>query len=75
MLESLAPNFATNEFRLLIIDSIMSLYRVDFTGRGELADRQQLLGAFLRKATSMAEEFNIAVFMVGHAVCLPLGLC
>jgi meiotic recombination protein DMC1 len=28
-------------FRLLIIDSIIALFRVEFSGRGELAERQQ----------------------------------
>ena len=64
MLESLAQNFATNEYRLLVIDSVMSLYRTDYVGRGELSDRQAALGAFLRRATQIAEEFNIAVLMV-----------
>ena len=63
-LESLCQNFATNEYRLLIIDSIMALYRTDYMGRGELSERQQVLGQFLRKAASMAEEFNLVVFMV-----------
>ena len=63
-LESLAQNFATNEYRLLIIDSVMSLYRTDYVGRGELSERQQVLGGFLRKATQMAEEFNLVVLMV-----------
>ena len=30
-------------FKLLIVDSIMALFRVDYSGRGELADRQQHL--------------------------------
>ena len=64
MLEGLAQNFATNEYRLLIIDSVMALYRTDYVGRGELSDRQGVLAAFLRTATRMAEEFNIAVLMV-----------
>lgn len=66
LLEGLAANFATNEYRLLVIDSIMALYRTDFSGRGELAERQQSLGQFLRRAAHMAEEFNLVVFLVGH---------
>ena len=64
LLEGLAANFATNEYRLLVIDSVMSLYRTDFSGRGELSERQQVLGQFLRRATQMAEEFNLVVLMV-----------
>lgn len=55
LLNALASNFATNEYRLLIIDSIMNCFRVDFCGRGELADRQQKLNQFLSKLTHMAE--------------------
>ena len=64
LLEGLAANFATNEYRLLVIDSVMSLYRTDYVGRGELSERQQVLGTFLRRATQMAEEFNLVVLMV-----------
>ena len=66
LLEGLASNFATNEYRLLIIDSVMALYRTDYSGRGELSERQQVLGSFLRRATQMAEEFNLVVLMVNH---------
>ena len=64
-LDSLCANFATNEYRLLIIDSVMALYRTDYVGRGELSERQQVLGKFLRRATQMSEEFNLCVFLVG----------
>jgi meiotic recombination protein DMC1 len=64
LLEGLAANFATNEYRLLVIDSIMALYRTDYVGRGELSERQQALGQFLRRAAAMAEEFNLVVFLV-----------
>jgi meiotic recombination protein DMC1 len=30
-------------YRLLIIDSIIALFRVDYSGRGELGERQQKL--------------------------------
>ena len=36
-------------FKLLIVDSIMALFRVDFSGRGELADRQQKLAQMLSR--------------------------
>ena len=71
-LDGLCQNFATNEYRLLIIDSIMALFRTDFVGRGELSERQQLLGQFLRRAAQMAEEFNICVLMVSTSF-LSLG--
>jgi meiotic recombination protein DMC1 len=42
----------------------MGCFRSDYTGRGELSERQQKLGQFLKKVTAMAEEFNLAVLMV-----------
>ncbi|KAG0652668.1 Meiotic recombination DMC1 [Hyphodiscus hymeniophilus] len=70
-LESLCQNFATNEYRLLIIDSVMALFRTDYIGRGELSERQQVLGGFLRKATQMAEEFNLLVLMTNQVMSDP----
>ena len=28
-------------FRMIIVDSVIALFRVEFTGRGELSERQQ----------------------------------
>ena len=64
LLNTLASSFSGNEYRLLIIDSIMACFRVDYCGRGELADRQQKLNQYLSKLTHMAEEFNVCVLMV-----------
>lgn len=55
LLNTLPQSFATNEYRLLIIDSIMNCFRVDYCGRGELADRQQKLNQFLSKLAHVAE--------------------
>jgi Rad51 len=64
LLNTLAKEFAGGAYKLLIIDSIMNCFRVDYCGRGELADRQQKLNQFLMKLAHMAEEFNICVLMV-----------
>ncbi|KAJ5177433.1 uncharacterized protein N7500_000132 [Penicillium coprophilum] len=55
LLNTLAQAFAGGEYRLLVIDSIMNCFRVDYCGRGELADRQQKLNQFLMKLAHMAE--------------------
>lgn len=36
-------------FKLVIMDSITALLRVDYSGRGELAERQQKLGQLLSR--------------------------
>jgi hypothetical protein len=64
LLDSLATPFATGEYRLLVIDSVMGCFRTDYTGRGELSERQSKLGQYLDKVKAMAEQFNLAVLMV-----------
>ncbi|MCJ1339526.1 Meiotic recombination protein dmc1 [Bachmanniomyces sp. S44760] len=71
LLNSLAQSFVSNEFRLLIVDSIMNCFRVDYCGRGELADRQQKLNQFLSKLAHMAEEFNVCVLMTNQVQSDP----
>ncbi|KAL2824764.1 Rad51-domain-containing protein [Aspergillus cavernicola] len=64
LLNTLSKEFVGGDYRLLIIDSIMNCFRVDYCGRGELADRQQKLNQFLMKLAHIAEEFNVCVLMV-----------
>lgn len=44
--------------------------RVDFSGRGELAERQQKLGQMLSKLMKVAEEFNVAVLITNQGSVL-----
>ncbi|KAJ1537282.1 Meiotic recombination protein dmc1 [Nowakowskiella sp. JEL0078] len=74
LLNSLAAIFAAEkDYRLLIVDSIIALFRTDFSGRGELADRQQKLGIMLAKLMRMAEAFNVAVFITNQMCADPSG--
>lgn len=45
----LAAKMAEEPFKLLIMDSITGNLRVDFCGRGELAERQQKLGQLMQR--------------------------
>jgi len=58
-------------YSLLIIDSIMAPFRVDYSGRGELSERQQTLGKLLSKLLKISEQFNIAVYMTNQVTADP----
>ena len=73
LLGMLGAKMVDDQFRLLIIDSITALFRVDFIGRGQLADRQQKLGRMLSHLVKLAEEFNIAVYITNQVVSDPGG--
>ncbi|KIH63467.1 meiotic recombinase Dmc1 [Ancylostoma duodenale] len=58
-------------FKLLIVDSIMALFRVDYSGRGELAERQQKLAQMMSRLQKIAEEYNVAVFISNQMTADP----
>jgi len=58
-------------FKLLIVDSIMALFRVDYSGRGELADRQQHLAQMMSRLQKISEEYNVAVFITNQMTSDP----
>jgi len=62
----IASKMLEEQYSLLIIDSIMALFRVDFSGRGELSERQQHLGKMLSKLLKLAEQFNVAVLITNQ---------
>lgn len=59
---------AESRFSLLIVDSLTSLYRTDFSGRGELSARQMHLAKFLRALQRLADEFGVAVVVTNQVV-------
>jgi meiotic recombination protein DMC1 len=64
-----------DRFALLIVDSIMGIFRVDYSGRGELAERQQNLGRVMSKLQKLSEEFNVAVVLTNQVMADPGGGC
>uniref|UniRef100_A0A8C7ZJ53 Meiotic recombination protein n=1 Tax=Oryzias sinensis TaxID=183150 RepID=A0A8C7ZJ53_9TELE len=61
---------AADSALLQIIDSIMALFRVDFSGRGELAERQQKLAQMLKQLFVFL-EYNVAVFVTNQMTADP----
>ena len=73
LLSEVAGLMAQDQFSLIVVDSITALFRVDFSGRGELAERQQKLGKMMSQLIKIAEEFNVAVFITNQVVADPGG--
>uniref|UniRef100_A0A673AA06 DNA meiotic recombinase 1 n=1 Tax=Sphaeramia orbicularis TaxID=375764 RepID=A0A673AA06_9TELE len=63
--------YIQSEYFLSIVDSIMALFRVDFSGRGELAERQQKLAQMLSRLQKISEEYNVAVFVTNQMTADP----
>lgn len=57
--------------KLVIVDSIISLHRAEFAGRGMLAERQQKLNGLIHRLLRMAEIYNIAVVVTNQVQSQP----
>jgi DNA repair protein RadA len=57
--------------KMIIIDSIISLHRAEFAGRGTLADRQQRLNGIMHKLVRIAEIYNVAIVMTNQVQSTP----
>lgn len=51
---------------LSCVAGVLVACRTDYTGRGELADRQQKLGQMLALLKKLSEEFNVAVVITNQ---------
>lgn len=71
LLVHVAAKMAEEKFALMIIDSIMGPFRVDFSGRGELAERQQILSRVMSRLQKLSEEFNIPVIITNQVMADP----
>ncbi|KAK3440635.1 hypothetical protein EUGRSUZ_B00893 [Eucalyptus grandis] len=72
LLLGLAAKMSEKPFKLLIVDLVITLFQVDFTGR-ELAECQQKLAKMLSLLIKIAEESNVAVFMTNQVLADPRG--
>jgi DNA repair protein RadA len=60
-----------NHARLLVIDSVTSLFRSEYCGRGSLAERQQKLGRHLAELHKISELDDLAVFVTNQVQSRP----
>jgi DNA repair protein RadA len=57
--------------KLVIIDSLTAHFRAEFSGRGQLADRQQKLNRYLHSLMKLAEQHNLAVYVTNQVMVNP----
>lgn len=57
--------------KLIIVDSVTSHFRSDYSGRGELAARQQKLNRHLHTLQRLSEVYNLAVYVTNQVMARP----
>jgi len=68
LLSQASQMMVESRFALLIVDSATACYRTDYSGRGQLAERQMHLAQFLRQLLRLADEYGIAVVVTNQVV-------
>jgi DNA repair protein RadA len=71
VIKNLGKYIEQYEARLVIIDSIISLHRAEYSRRETLAERQQRLNIMLHKLVRLAEIYNVAVVYTNQVQSQP----
>ena len=72
LIEKIAEMIKNGEpIKILIIDSLTAHFRAEYSGRGQLADRQQRLNRYLHDLMKLAEQRNLAVFVTNQVMANP----
>jgi len=71
LIEKAAEIIREKNIKLVVVDSVTALFRSDYTGRGELAPRQQRLNRHLHALQRLADVYNVAVFMTNQVMSRP----
>lgn len=72
LLDKVAEMIKNGEpIKLLIVDSLTAHFRAEFSGRGQLADRQQKLNRYIHNLMKIAETYNLAVYVTNQVMANP----
>jgi len=71
LVEKAGEMIKEKNIKLLIVDSVTSLFRSDYSGRGELAARQQKLNRHLHTLQRLSEVYNLAVYVTNQVMSRP----
>ena len=60
-----------DNYKLIVVDSLTSHFRADFSGRGQLADRQQKLNKHMHTLMRLANQYNLCVYVTNQVMAKP----
>jgi RecA/RadA recombinase len=75
LLEQACAMMSESRYSLIIVDSATALFRTDYSGRGELAARQQKLAQFLRRLQVRGEAAPELALIRAHVNTRPFPRC
>ncbi|MEM3556144.1 MAG: DNA repair and recombination protein RadA [Candidatus Micrarchaeia archaeon] len=60
-----------SNIKLIVVDSLTSLFRTDFLGRSALGERQQRLNKHIHALQKLADRYNLAVYVTNQVMDNP----
>ena len=69
--EKAEEHIKKNNVRIIIVDSLTSAFRSDYTGRGTLANRQQKLNRHLHTLQRLGDVYNAAIYVTNQVMSRP----
>ena len=57
--------------KLVIVDSLMNHFRSEFTGRGQLSERQQKLNKHIHSLARLANSYDVAIYVTNQVMAKP----
>ncbi len=57
--------------KLIIVDSLTSIFRSEYVGRGTLAERQQKLNKHIHALQRLADRYNVAIYVTNQVMSKP----
>mgnify|MGYP000312397674 CR=1 FL=1 len=71
LVKELGKKIVDTSARLVVIDSAIAPFRAEYIGRGQLAERQQLLNLLMHELIRTAELYNVAVVITNQVQAAP----
>jgi DNA repair protein RadA len=69
--EKVGEMVKAKNIKLVIVDSVTSNFRADYSGRGELSARQQKLNRHLHTLQRLSDVYNVAVYITNQVMARP----
>jgi len=69
--EKIGEMVKEKNIKLIVVDSVTSNFRADYTGRGELASRQQKLNRHLHTLQRLADVYNVVIYITNQVMSRP----
>ncbi|MGC8538350.1 MAG: DNA repair and recombination protein RadA [Candidatus Micrarchaeia archaeon] len=57
--------------KLIVVDSLMALFRSEFIGRGALGERQQKLNVHIHRLQYLADKYDLAIYVTNQVMDNP----